>query len=81
MKSTVVVIDRIGEPHGWEFSFVDVSYHFERNGMSTGDGGQMERITIDHRLDILRGDDGDKQRLWDYCQVELSKIHDVDGAG
>jgi len=63
-----VVIDRISEPYGKGFSFVTVHYHFEQNGMSTGDGGQTERITI-------YGLAGDDEAIREHCQSELEKMN------
>lgn len=64
-----VVIDRISEPYGKDFSFVTVYYHFEQNGMSTGDGGQSERITV-------YGLDSD-EAIREHCQSELNKMNEA----
>jgi len=64
-----VVIDSISEPYGKDFSFVTVHFHFEQNGMSTGDGGQSERITV-------YGLDSD-EAIREHCQSELDKMNEV----
>ena len=63
-----VVIDRISEPFGKEYSFVTVHYHLEQNGMSTGDGGQSERITV-------YGLAGDDDAIREHCQKELERMN------
>ena len=63
-----VVIDQISEPYGKDFSFVTVHYHFERDGLSTGDGGQSERITV-------YGLAGDDDAIREHCQKELERMN------